>query len=122
MSNPPANVCVGDRFKMCTKIRNLGSKNVPTKTKAYYWLSKDKNLDLLDRYLTEDNIDALAVGQTNDESEIVKIPHDMAQGHYYLIYQADALDQVEELDENNNIRSKRNLCTQTEQPVQSVCQ
>ena len=109
ISTPPAIITSGDQFQMHTVVANLGTDDAPIKTKAFYWLSTDEKLDIIDStvpadvFLAEDNISALPIGKTNDEYEMVTIPSNTPEGHYFLIYQADALDQVEELDENNNI-------------------
>ena len=103
MYEPPTEVMAGQEIYMNAEIENIGTAGFSEKTKAYYWLSVDNQLETtVDIYLDEDNIDALAVGSINFDEEYFTIPENIAPGVYYIIYQADALNQVAEKEENNN--------------------
>ncbi len=98
---------VGRTFKMEARIRNIGNRESTTITRAFYYLSTDDRLDDLDLYLTRDHIDRLRPNEVNTDQESITIPANIAPGVYYLLYQADAMEQVQESNEGNNVASRR---------------
>lgn len=68
-----------------------------------YYISTDCNLSNDDIYL-EDDISGLGSDDpANDENEVLTIPSNTPSGTYYILFVADADDELNESNENNNI-------------------
>lgn len=67
-----------------------------------YYLSQNDTLDGGDKYLNYDNVSALAVGETGQESANIRIPNDAEDGTWYVLVVADANAQLVEQNETNN--------------------
>jgi N-acetylmuramoyl-L-alanine amidase len=71
--------------------------------KLDYYISTDCNLSNDDIYLDDDNSSLGSDDPTNDENQDLTIPANTASGTYYILFFADADDELNESNENNNI-------------------
>jgi len=91
----------GQRLKLDCQIKNIGGKSA-TKSRARYYLSKDKLWNKGDRYLSYDHVGALSAGSYSNETASLKVSTRIKAGNYYLLFVADAAAQVKEENEKNN--------------------
>ncbi|MCP4346513.1 MAG: hypothetical protein GY795_13430 [Desulfobacterales bacterium] len=83
-------------------IKNQGKSSTdPSKIK--YYLSSNTSYEAGDIYLEEDDVTALAEGKTSSESKILTIPSGISAGKLYILFKADADNEIAEDNENNNI-------------------
>lgn len=71
----------------------------------YYYLSTDATLSSSDILLTTDNSGLGIDDPSNTEVATAMIPADTAPGTYYILFVADAENELTESNENNNIES-----------------
>ncbi len=95
----------GNNLTFSYSLKNQGKANAGA-TKSYLYLSKDTQLDSNDTYLGVDDVNALAIGATSNESVTVALSKALVSGTYYLLVQADATKNLEESLENNNVGSQ----------------
>ena len=98
----PTAASPGDTITLNDSVRNFGS--VPaTVCRLGVYLSLDNQVDISDTLLSFRSLTGLAAGQTDTDSGIVTLPSNLAAGTYQVLWMADDLAQVVELDEINNL-------------------
>jgi subtilase family serine protease len=101
----PTNVLSGGEVTAFSTVNYSGSQldsNLPSFNLDYY-LSNDCILSNDDIFL-EDDLSGLGVDdQPIDEDEVLTIPLNTTVGTYYILFVADADDELDETNENNNI-------------------
>jgi subtilase family serine protease len=99
----PSTAAVGESVTVTYTTRNLGGDDAPESV-AQFFLSSNGALDGADLPLGQRDVAALAAGATSSASVELDVPPDTDPGRWYLIGQADSLDDVPEALESNNLR------------------
>ena len=86
-----------------TLVSNIGIMPAGVSNLKYY-LSQDTLLDVYDKQLTYDKVDPLGVNASGAEDALVRVSSATDAGNYFLLFVADAANEVVERDETNNIR------------------
>jgi hypothetical protein len=94
----------GATINVSYQIRNQGSANAAASTSQVY-LSTDATITTSDTLLGSLNDGALVSGTGISESLNVTLPGNLSSGRYYIGVIADAVDQIGESDETNNVSS-----------------
>ncbi len=105
VSVSPTNAACGTEVTMsCTQnySGNQLDTNLPTFDLDYY-LSTNTILDNSDILLADDGSGLGSDDPSNDENATVLIPSNISSGTYYILFVADAEDELSETNENNNI-------------------
>ncbi len=98
----PLTVQAANPIRISSFVQNLGGREVESYDLTAY-LSIDAVWDREnDIELEGFEVDTLKSGKEDFQSEILTIPLQTAAGDYYLIWVADAEDEIEEINENNN--------------------
>lgn len=98
----PSTIVAGTSTLVSCTVRNQGGNTATASTLRYY-LSANASYDGGDASLGYDSVGSLAGGASSAQSEAVVIPASTAGGTWYLLFYADAANQVGELNENNNV-------------------
>jgi hypothetical protein len=99
----PASLAAGSTFTITDTTRNSGASTTIITTTRFY-LSKNKVLDGSDVQLGDRSVPALATGEVSLVDTAATIPGDATAGKWYVLAIADALSQIAEISETNNIR------------------
>lgn len=99
----PSSVCPGGTFTVQAAVTNTGNLAAGINTAARYYLSANTLLDGGDVAVGVDDIEPLAVQQSTNESETITLPPGTPAGSYFLLYVADAGQQLVESNEGNNL-------------------
>lgn len=91
---------MGTDIKITNSISNQGVGAAASSTVKFY-LSTDTSITTSDIYLGMKAIPALAAGETSKQTNSFTLPSGIAPGTYFIGAIADALDEVEESDEND---------------------
>jgi hypothetical protein len=97
VSNEP-----GDSVFTSCVMTNQGNGDAGSSYLRYY-LSSDTLFDNGDLELGSDSIGNIGVDQSISQNETLVIPSNTTAGSWFILYFADADNQIEELDENNNL-------------------
>jgi hypothetical protein len=100
----PIDVMIGNEIEPYANIHYTGtltSAELPN-VAVYYYLSNDCVLSTDDILVSDDNISLGSDLPINDASDEIQLPNDLTPGTYYIIFRADAENDVFESDENNN--------------------
>ncbi|MCD4791677.1 MAG: C10 family peptidase, partial [Bacteroidales bacterium] len=84
------------------KISNIGNSSASS-SKANIYYSEDAALDGSDIYIDQINIPALDVNAYHSVSQNIIIPGEATEGYRYIVFQADAENEVTESDEIYNV-------------------
>ncbi|MBD2494436.1 S8 family serine peptidase [Nostoc sp. FACHB-280] len=101
----PNSVAAGSTLNINYQIKNQGSENAFSSYTLFY-LSHDTSVSDDDLYLGSDEIASLNPGAYSSRTVTFSIEKNAAAGSYYLLYKADANNNVVETNENNNIVAK----------------
>ena len=105
VSVSPTTVNAGNDVTASATMNYSGSQldtNLPSFNLDYY-ISTDCNLSSDDIYLDDDVSGLGSDDPTNDENQDLTIPANTPSGTYYILFVADADDELNESNENNNI-------------------
>ena len=97
-------IAAGSAFTIGDTTRNLAAATSINTTTRFY-LSKDKVVGADDVILKERTIGPLAFGASSIGSTPATMPAGTTAGTWYIIAVADALNQVTEISEANNLRA-----------------
>lgn len=97
----PTSVSNGGTTTASCVVKNIGTGPSGASNLKYY-LSADVTYGTGDVYLATDAVGALAANATASVSEVVTIPSSTAAGNWYILFVADADNQVAESSETNN--------------------
>lgn len=93
----------GQTVKASWEARNVGNAEADDSV-TFLFLSKDRNLSSDDRYLDQESLGSMSVGERDAEFEFFTMPSGLAKGRYNVGGYIDAdLDVNEGLNENNNL-------------------
>ncbi|GEM_PF-6865518 len=95
----------GDNISLNCKIKNSGSTQAPSSRLRYY-LSKDLTPSPSEE-LDDDYVRSLSAGSSSSESASVTIPSSTPTGTYYILFVADADNDVSESSSRNNLEYVR---------------
>lgn len=87
-------------------VKNQGTGTASSSTLKYF-LSNNKTISGDDVYLGYDPVSQLVSGGTSSESEQLTIPAETEEALWYILFYADANNEVSESDEENNVGSFR---------------
>jgi surface antigen len=102
----PAILQAGDQIDLSVDIYNQGNATVPSGTTLTYWLSQDQVYTSgVDQWLFDETVSSISPGNSRSESETLTIPSSTLSGTWYILFAADALDDVSEgvFGEMNNV-------------------
>lgn len=103
VSFSPAAVNPGDTISLNDSVRNTGSLAASVFRTGVY-LSTDNLLDAGDTLLSFRSLTGLDPASVDTQGGQVTIPSSLASGVYQVLWMADDLDQINELDEGNNLQ------------------
>jgi len=116
-ANPIA-VEAGSTTDISCTVKNQGSGSAGSSYVRYY-LSSNSSYGTSDTYLGSDYVSSLSSNGTSSESATLTIPPGTAAGTWYILFRADADDDVAEGDETNNV-AYRQITVTAPQPVRTV--
>jgi archaellin len=100
----PTTMEVGDTVDMDIEQNYNGNSNSVPDVYLYYYLSEDCDIDGSDLLIHDGDFSTIDEGDTSDtESHSFEIPNGTSPGTYYILFQADATDVINEDNENNNV-------------------
>ena len=99
----PVTVEAGESFEAVCTIKNLGPGHESNGSILKYYLSNDQTYDINDIYLGSYAIQALLANNETIKDRYLIIPANTSPGEMFIIYYTDALCQVNEVNEGNNI-------------------
>ena len=98
----PTSVESGSSVYVSCRVKNTGDGSAGSSTLKYY-LSSNTSYDGNDDYLAQDAVQPLSPNGSNDGYANVNIPSDTNSGNWYILFIADANNQVDESNENDNL-------------------
>ncbi|RLC20069.1 MAG: hypothetical protein DRI57_05665 [Deltaproteobacteria bacterium] len=98
----PAILGAGSETTVSCTVKNQGAGTAGASSLKYY-LSEDTTYQSDDTLLSSDSVSSLSAGGTGSETKVLTIPADTSPGIWYILFYADADNQVAEKDESNNI-------------------
>ncbi len=103
---------VGSTIQVSYQVKNKG-KNSAGFNYTDFYLSKDKTISNDDSLLGWNWLGSLGAGSSTSQSQNVTIDSNLAAGNYYILYRADALDNVLEISNTNNTFAREITITNT---------
>lgn len=108
----PSVAAAGSTIQISYQVKNKG-KNTSGFNYTDFYISKDKNISSDDSLLGWSWLGSLGAGSSTSQSQNVTIDSDLAAGNYYILYRADALDNVLEISNTNNVLAREITITNT---------
>lgn len=105
ISISPNSEFAGNSVTATAALTNAGEADIDGQISVDYYLSSDDNLDGSDINLGTNFITDLAQSSAQSIEGDVVIPATLGSGDYYVIFEIDASNTIEESDETNNIES-----------------
>lgn len=81
-------------------------------SKLRYYFSNDVTFSSDDEILGSDNVNSLDTGESDNEDKNITIPN-VSEGVYYILFVADADEEIDESNENNNVTAIQIIVTNT---------
>ena len=106
MNASPIDIIAGTETTASCEVKNQGNGSADSSILKYY-LSSDTVYSSNDTELGSDEVGILSSGGTSPENEHLTIPQGTSAGTWYILFYADATQQVDESDENNNVGYKQ---------------
>ena len=98
----PHSIAPSSNVFVSAQVSNSGiGASVPTE--VGYYLSTDNVFDATDIFLNQSQIDTIQVGQALATSATLTIPTNTVDGSYYILFVADHLLTIDEINEGNNL-------------------
>ncbi|WP_035567849.1 CARDB domain-containing protein [Hymenobacter sp. IS2118] len=107
----PTTVVAGGSLTLSSVIANEGAGPAASSVLGYY-LSTDQTLDAGDLLLGTSSGSIMAANLTANRRLTAAVPGNMPGGTYYVLFMADPLNVVSELDETNNLAALAVTVTQ----------
>ncbi|MEM7198605.1 MAG: CARDB domain-containing protein, partial [Pseudomonadota bacterium] len=101
----PSSASPGDAVRITYGIANAGTASASVNTQTGFYLSSDQTITTSDTFLGREST-KLGGGGRAQESDIVRLPSNLAQGTYYIGVIGDYNNRIAESDETNNIVSQ----------------
>ncbi|BAU07175.1 subtilisin [Fischerella major NIES-592] len=108
----PSVAAAGSTIQISYQVKNKG-KNTSGFNYTDFYISKDKNISSDDSLLGWSWLGSLGAGSSTSQSQNVTIDSNLAAGNYYILYRADALDNVLEISNTNNVLAREITITNT---------
>lgn len=108
----PSIAAAGSTIQISYQVKNKG-KNTSGFNYTDFYISKDKNISSDDSLLGWNWLGSLGAGSSTSQSQNVTIDSNLAAGNYYILYRADALDNVLEISNTNNVFAREITITNT---------
>ncbi|MGJ5676332.1 MAG: S8 family serine peptidase [Nostochopsis sp.] len=114
IENPstPSVATAGSTIQISYKVKNKGENSAEFNYTDFY-ISKDKTISSDDSLLGWNWLGGLEAGSSTSQSQNVTIDSNLAAGDYYILYRADALDDVLESSNTNNVLAQEITITDT---------
>ena len=115
----PSSTNVGATVLSSCTIANIGN-GTAGESEVKYYLSSDIYLDDNDHYFSSDFVPQLIAGGSGSMTESLTIPESTVPGSYYILFVADADNEVVESNEDNNVSNAGlviNACNLTVSPT-----
>ncbi|WP_276749210.1 S8 family serine peptidase [Chlorogloeopsis fritschii] len=104
-ASAPSVAVAGSTIQLTYQVKNKGKSSAGFNYTDCY-LSKDKTLTSDDNLLGWNWIGGLEPGSATSQSYNVTVDENTTPGTYYLLYRADALDNILEINNSNNIAAR----------------
>ncbi|MCX7593379.1 MAG: S8 family serine peptidase [Fischerella sp.] len=101
-ASAPGTAMAGSTIQISYQVKNKGKNNAGFNYTNFY-LSKDKSISDDDSFLGWNWIGSIEAGNSVSQSHNVNLDSNITPGNYYLLYKADALDNVLETNNSNNV-------------------
>ncbi|NWF62025.1 MAG: S8 family serine peptidase [Fischerella sp.] len=101
-ASAPSVATAGSTIQISYQVKNKGKNNAGFNYTNFY-LSKDKSISNDDSFLGWNWIGSIEAGNSVSQSQNVTLDSNIASGNYFLLYRADALDNVLETNNSNNV-------------------
>ncbi|WP_051469925.1 S8 family serine peptidase [Fischerella sp. PCC 9605] len=101
-ASAPSVATAGSTIQISYQVKNKGKNNAGFNYTNFY-LSKDKSISNDDSFLGWNWIGSIEAGNSVSQSQNVTLDSNIAPGNYFLLYRADALDNVLETNNSNNV-------------------
>jgi len=101
----PTEIVAGTETTVSCEVKNQGNGSAGSSILKYY-LSSDTIYSLSDTELGSDEVGILSSGGTSPENEPLTIPQGTSEGTWYILFYADATNNVDEINEDNNVNYK----------------
>ena len=101
----PSSVPAGNNISLTATIANQGGGPASSSAVGYY-LSTDQTLDANDRLLGTSAGASLGANLDDTRQLAAPVPANVTPGSYYVLFVADPLNVVSELNENNNVAAQ----------------
>lgn len=108
----PTIAVIGNALTIGCSLSNIGTAAAGV-SKIKYYLSTDNTYSSNDTYIGIQTVSSLANGTSNNLNQLFTIPSTLSEGNYFLIYVADANNEVLELNEANNNSNRPITLTNT---------
>ncbi|RAM51152.1 MAG: subtilisin [Hapalosiphonaceae cyanobacterium JJU2] len=108
----PSVANAGSTIQVSYQVKNKG-KNSAGFNYTDFYISKDKNLSSDDSLLGWNWLGNINAGSSTSQSQNVTVDSNLAPGNYYILYRADALDNVLEISNANNVFAREITITNT---------
>ncbi|AKG22385.1 S8 family serine peptidase [Calothrix sp. 336/3] len=108
IQNPtaPTIATPGSSIEISYQITNIGTNNTSFNYTSLY-LSKDESISSDDKLLGFNWIGSLDAGSSINKSQTLSLDTNLDTGNYYLLYKADALDNIFGLEDSNNVATRQ---------------
>ena len=108
----PTTVEAGSTTDISCDVKNQGSAATSINSWIKYYLSTNTTYEAGDEYLCRNNVISLSPGGVSHEATNAIIPSNTTSGTYYILYFADADEQIAESNETNNVSYKKITVTE----------
>ncbi len=99
----PATVSAGSVVLASCTVKNQGD-SLGGSSILKYFLSDNTTYNPGDPELGSETVSSLAIGATSPQNEVLTIPSGTAEATWYILFFADATEQVTESNEGNNVQ------------------
>ena len=116
----PSAVRPGSSISLSCSVKNNGAVRAAPSSLKYY-LSRDSKYDGSDTFLgVADRVAFLEPGASLPEDATATLPAGTSAGTWYVLFRADALDEIAETNETNNVASRQITVTGPDLTVSSI--
>jgi len=115
----PTSASVGSTIQLSYGVKNQGVGSAVATTTKFY-LSTDTTYSTNDVLLGSDAVNSIAAGASSSETASILIANSIAAGNYYLLFRADADNNLAESNETNNVVAKAITINQADLIIQNA--
>ena len=99
----PTTVEAGSTISSSCLVTNIGAGSSGNTSSLRYYLSSNTSYGSGDIELNSDSVSSLPSGSSNSENAGLEIPLSTSAGTWYILFRADADDDIDESNESNNV-------------------